>query len=303
MALLAGITLVAACDEDEPGPTIPDFDLAFTVSPTSITVNQDECAAIDASLTAGGTEVPNARIDFASANDDIAVFEGDEDDITAGVICGVDGGSTTFTVTTSSSGEDFSETVDVIVIDDALVSVEIRPASATLFLDATLALEADAVTAEGDTIFRRSNDPDIDDITIRPLTFTSSDAAVAKVSSGGVVTPVKSGTVLIIASREGKADTTTVTVTPRPVETVTVAPNPAAVFVGDTVHLEVTLKAANGKVLTGRDIVFTSSNVLLATVNEDGVVTGVAPGQVTITATSEGKSGSAEVVVTVDSTP
>jgi hypothetical protein len=83
-----------------------------------------------------------------------------------------------------------------------------------------------------------------------------------------------------------------------PVETVTVTPNPASVQVGYTVQLTAALEDADGNTLSGRTVTWTSGATGTATVNGSGVVSGVAAGSATITATSEGKSGSATVTVT-----
>jgi hypothetical protein len=56
-------------------------------------------------------------------------------------------------------------------------------------------------------------------------------------------------------------------------------------------------------VLNGRTITWTSSSGTVATVNGSGLVSGVAAGSATITATSEGKSGTGAVTVTVVSPP
>ncbi|MGH7665377.1 MAG: Ig-like domain-containing protein [Gemmatimonadaceae bacterium] len=303
IAFLAGLTLVAACD-DENQPTIPFLEFEFAVTPMTITVDQDACASIDADLTTSGNEIDNADVDFASGDETIAVFDATDldsdgvEDNTAGGICGVGGGATTFTVSTSSAQDTFEKIVQVTVIPDSVATVEIRPATGTLFLDAELELETHVVTQDGDTVVRNLTDSDALDSDIRRLAFTSSNTDVATVSSNGVITPVASGTVLIIASLEGVSDTTTLSVAPRPVETVEIEPNPAAVFVGDTVHLSVTLRAADQRELTGRDVAFSSSNALIATVDDAGIVTGKAPGGATITATSEGKSGQSTVSVT-----
>jgi len=53
------------------------------------------------------------------------------------------------------------------------------------------------------------------------------------------------------------------------------------------------MRDANGGVLSGRTATWASSNTALATVTSAGVVTALAAGTVTITATSEGRSGSA----------
>jgi hypothetical protein len=74
------------------------------------------------------------------------------------------------------------------------------------------------------------------------------------------------------------------------------------VAVGATVQLTATLKDANGNTLTGRTVAWTTSNASFATVNSSsGLVSGVAAGSATITATSEGKSGTSAVTVTAPS--
>src|SRR3989442_1035738 len=67
---------------------------------------------------------------------------------------------------------------------------------------------------------------------------------------------------------------------------------------GATPQFTATLKDSAGNVLTGRTITWASSAGAVATVNGSGLVSGVAAGVATITATSEGQSGSAAVTVT-----
>src|SRR2546430_15105890 len=83
--------------------------------------------------------------------------------------------------------------------------------------------------------------------------------------------------------------------TPAPVASVIVRPASSSLQVGGTVQLLATLQDANGGVLSGRVVTWMSSDGSVAIVNGSGLVTAVAPGQATITATSEGKSGSAAI--------
>src|SRR5213594_1426698 len=99
------------------------------------------------------------------------------------------------------------------------------------------------------------------------------------------------------------SDTATVTVAGcvAPVAAVTVSPAAPTVPVGQTAQLTATPQDASGNPLTGRVITWQSSNGAVASVNGSGLVTAVAAGAATITATSEGQSGTA--VVTVSNVP
>src|SRR5256885_1790772 len=109
------------------------------------------------------------------------------------------------------------------------------------------------------------------------------------------------GSVKVVArgNQGGVADTAVVRVAPIPVRTVTVAPASASVLVGQLLPLSATLADSAGNVLSGRPVTWASSNTVVATVSSTGLVSGLAPGVATITATSEGMSGTAAVTVTV----
>ena len=84
---------------------------------------------------------------------------------------------------------------------------------------------------------------------------------------------------------------------PPPVAEVVVAPATATVEIGSQVQLTATLTDASGGTLTGRPVAWTSSDEAIATVADDGAVSGVAEGAATITATAESRSGTAAVTV------
>ncbi len=169
-----------------------------------------------------------------------------------------------------------------------VATVAVSPATATVTVGRTMPLTATTKDASGNVL------------TGRVVTWSSSDTALATVSATGVVTGVAAGgPVAIAATSEGRSSTATITVIPIPVATVAVMPATASVTVGRTVPLTATTKDAGGNVLTGRVVTWSSSDTTLATVSATGVVTGVAAGgPVTITATSEGQSGSAAITVT-----
>jgi uncharacterized protein YjdB len=132
--------------------------------------------------------------------------------------------------------------------------------------------------------------------------WTTSAPETATVDASGEVTGVAAGTATITATSEGKSGSATIVVTPEPpviipVASVTVSPQIGTVAVKRTIALRATTRDANGATLTGRTVTWSTSASGTATVDASGNVTGVAPGTVTITATSEGQTGFATIVV------
>lgn len=84
--------------------------------------------------------------------------------------------------------------------------------------------------------------------------------------------------------------------TPTPVASVDVSPGAATLEVGQTTTLAATPRAANGSSLSGRTIAWTSSDPAIAQI-ANGLVTAVAPGSATISAASEGRTGTAVITV------
>lgn len=101
----------------------------------------------------------------------------------------------------------------------------------------------------------------------------------------------------IAAAAGGRTGSTTLTVVPVPVASVTVAPTAASILVGATQQLTATTLDASNATLSGRAIAWSTSDSTKARVGASGLVTGVAAGSATITATSEGKSGTSAITV------
>ncbi len=81
------------------------------------------------------------------------------------------------------------------------------------------------------------------------------------------------------------------------VATVTISGEAGAVPVGRTRQLAALLRDAGGVELSGRSLAWTSSDPSVAEVSPLGAITGLKPGTVTISAASEGKTGSLTVSV------
>ena len=90
---------------------------------------------------------------------------------------------------------------------------------------------------------------------------------------------------------------------PVPVASVEVSPASATVEAGKSIQLTATPRDANGAALTGRPIIWSSSDPTVATVSSTGLVTAVIAGSATITATSENQSGTATITTVAPSPP
>ena len=88
--------------------------------------------------------------------------------------------------------------------------------------------------------------------------------------------------------------------TPEPVASVTVTSAQSSVVVGASVQMSASTLDASGNTLTGRTVAWSTSDAAVASVNTSGSVTGESIGEATITATSEGRNGSASITVLTD---
>jgi uncharacterized protein YjdB len=142
-------------------------------------------------------------------------------------------------------------------------------------------------------------DADGGTVTGRVVTWAAADTGVASVDAAGVVTGKRAGSTTVTASAAGVSATAAVTVSLIPVSSVSVALNSPTLVIGQTAQAAVTPRDDAGAplALTGRTVAFESSNPVVATVSETGVITAVAPGDATIAATVGGQCGAAVVTV------
>ena len=170
--------------------------------------------------------------------------------------------------------------------------VEITPPNPSLPIRATQQFTATAAQSDGTSI----------DVTTQS-SWTSSNASVATVSSSGLASALEPGTTTITATYGGTAGSTTLTVTSATLSSVSVSATSPAIPNGFTEQLTATgifSDGTNFNITT--QATWSSSNNLVATVNNTGLVIGVGPGTATITATitatSENISGTTIILVT-----
>lgn len=167
-------------------------------------------------------------------------------------------------------------------------SVEIAPSAVALQPGQSTQLSATARKADGTALPGRT------------AVWASGNTSIATVSSTGTVTAVSDGVASITATIGGASGTATVTVKTL-VATVVVTPATAQLTVGRSpVQLSAEARSSNGSALSGRAITWSSSAPAVATVSATGLVTAVSAGTATISATSEGISGTAAISVAPD---
>jgi serine/threonine protein kinase/uncharacterized protein YjdB len=167
-----------------------------------------------------------------------------------------------------------------------VASVSLTPASGSLKVGETLALEATPRDGEGTAL---------DD---RLVSWSSSDEGVVRVSDAGVVSAVGPGSAHVTARIEGRTQGVTVTVTEVPmVESVEVTPGLRTLVAGEFARLTASVRDREGRLLTERPVTWRSSDERVATVSTGGDVTAVSPGSARVTAESAAVTGFAEIVV------
>lgn len=116
----------------------------------------------------------------------------------------------------------------------------------------------------------------------KKMTWTSSDPDVAIVSGGIVVGKSIGKTVITAVSEDNPSISASCEVEVGvPVSGIVVSPKEGSLYVGETLQLTGTVAPEDA---SHPDIVWTSSNEEIATVNDDGLVSGISAGTVQITA-------------------
>ena len=134
-----------------------------------------------------------------------------------------------------------------------------------------------------------------DNATDKTVTWSSSDASVAKVENGKV-TAVKAGSATITAKAGDKSATCTVTVNKKVVAVTSVTLNKTELTLteGEAETLTATVKPDDA---TDKTVTWSSSDASIATVDANGKVTAVKAGTATITAKAGDKSATCTVTV------
>jgi uncharacterized protein YjdB len=180
--------------------------------------------------------------------------------------------------------EKLSVQVPVEVVD--VKSIELAPSSAHLVGPA-------GTTIAISSVVKNSKDRVIS----RPILWTSSKPAVAKISSDGVVKSVGPGTTTIIGRIGDVQGASEVIVTVGDIARLEIHPSTALVRVGDGQRFQIIAYGPDGKSYESCAALFQSSDSAVATVDAGGAASGISPGTATIRANVAGVSAEATLLV------
>ncbi|MEX2528963.1 MAG: Ig-like domain-containing protein [Gemmatimonadota bacterium] len=196
-------------------------------------------------------------------------------------------GNGTSTISASFGGVSGSGSLTVAQVP---ASVSVSPPTAALDgVGSTVTLSAEVLDSGGSEIPGAT------------LTWGSTDPEVATVDGTGLVTAQGTGTATISAASGEASGSATVSVTadPEP-DFVIVSPDPLTLeYLGAQGTLSADVRDAGENPIPGASVTWTSDDAGIASVDPEGVVTAVAVGQTSITATtSNGAFGTSTVTVT-----
>ncbi|HEX2080093.1 MAG TPA: Ig-like domain-containing protein [Longimicrobium sp.] len=281
MGLARALTLLAALAAcDSATGSAPDPGTPAAVARVDLTA---PAPSVTAGATMQLTATPRDRAGAALAGRAVSWTSSDENVATVSAT-GLLTARAVGTVVVTAASEGRSAQVTLTVLAVPVARVEMEPGgSVDLQAGATLQLTAIARAADGTPL------------TGRAVTWESSNPAVARVSATGMLQAVAMGNAVITATVEGRSAQVIVFV-PSLVAWVDLSPRTAAIGMGEVLQLTAQPRGSDGLVLN-RPVTWASSNPAVASVNASGRVTGHAAGSAVITATSEGKSASAHVIV------
>ena len=251
---------------------------SVTVSPTTQSLSVGQTATLIARAADASGAVLNGRaVAWTTDRATVATVHA-----TTGVVTAVATGQARITATVE--GKTGAAVITVATIPVA--SIQVTPANVALLEGDSQRLTVKLLDAKGNVL------------TGRPVSWIGGAPAVATVDSVGLVAAIASGSAVIVASSEGARASVPVIVSPIAVATVAVTPVSRSVESGKALQLTAKITDTRGRVVAGKVATWTTSHPTRASVSSTGRVVAIAPGAVTISATSDGVVGAASITVT-----
>ncbi len=262
--------------------TTQDFSASSTLTVLSSVVSSIALTPANPSLSAGSTQQITAtatyadgstadvtsQVTFTSSQPAVAMVS------SSGLLTGVSSGATTITATLGTTTATSQVTVNPMVA--TLISISVMPSTGSLVKGGTQQFTVTGTYSDGSTRDLTST-----------ASYASSNPSVLSIDGMGLATATGVGTAQITVFDNGQTFTTQpVTVAPATLSSVVVTPTSTRLAAGTSKQLTATATYSDGSTqnVTG-SVTWSSAAQQTATVSSSGVVTGLVPGQVSISAT------------------
>ena len=284
-ATIEGIRTVDTLTADTINVSVEANVYTFTLSDSSIELQQGATKAITATVTKNGVSVPSPVVTWSSDDETVATVNNN------GLISALKQGSTVIRANyTDDDGKAHTAQITLIVSIKNVYTIALDPTNVILHKDDTKVLSA-VVEKNGVAI------------TSPTISWTSSNDTIASVTNG-TITALKTGDATITASfsdEYNEVHTATTTVSVHAVYALKLSASTAKVSIGKTETITATV-TKDGEAVSSPTIEWSTSDSSKATVT-GGVISGVAEGNATITAKYTDEYGnmlSQDVAVTIE---
>lgn len=246
---------------------------SITLSATTAQIELGETVELTATVVP--ENATNKTVTWKSSDESVAKVDA------AGKVTSIKEGKATITASCGSVSATCEVTVVIPIIPAE--SITLNETTAELKMGETLTLTATVLP---------------ENTTDKKVAWTSSDESIARVDANGKVSAISVGNVTITATCGDATASCVITVAEAPVvsaESITLSEQRAELKVGETVSITATVLPEN---TTDKKVIWTSSDESIATVDGNGIITAVAVGNATITATCGEATASCAVTVT-----
>ncbi|WP_016739288.1 Ig-like domain-containing protein, partial [Brevibacillus brevis] len=261
-------------------PSVHLTSISLTPGQSTITEGQIQRLYASAYYSDGNSKDISSVASYDTSNSSVAQVS------SQGVVTGIKAGTATITV--SYDGKSASS--QITVQGASIQEIKGTPVQVSLVAGGTQQLSVTATYSNG-----------AEENISRQAVYSSSNANVASVDSGGLITALSPGATQVTVSYGGQSTIIPVTVAGNAISLVSLVVTPATVSIGKGASQQLEVKAIysdNSQTIVTNQASYQSSQPAIASVGASGSVTGVAVGSATVTITFGGKVVTVPVQVT-----
>jgi uncharacterized protein YjdB len=252
---------------------------SITLSPVnaSIPINTTLQLTATGNYSDGSTRDLTALVSWSSATISKATVD------VSGLVQAVAAGTSSITATIGS----VSQSTNVTVTAPTINSISVTPEDLTLPIGISQQYVASAIYSDGS----------IQDL-VSGVTWSSSTASVATIDANGLASIIAAGSTTITATVGAFTDTTTITVVPAQLTSITLSPASVSIAPGTQQQFVATGNFDDGSTQVLTSALWSSSAISVLTIDANGLGVAVGPGTSTVTAISGTISATASITVT-----